>query len=275
MARAAAARSLREERASPGGPWVHVSASSLAAAPMAADSSSSSSGSWWDTFASVSQVIGSNVLAGATAAVSFIAATAVATVAVAPSAVAAITGSSADPLARADILRAEAHRLKADRDRHFQASQDCYARGDGAGAKLASDQRKQVQSRIDSLRAQAAALLFAHHNAERGLDQIDLHGLFVEEALKQLTIRIESCEARIRAPPADGIVVRSLVVIVGRGNHSRDKVAKLRPAVEQLIAKHQLRVTPDQPNAGCLTIEFGSSKPSGWVGAIGEHCIVQ
>ena len=255
------------------------SAASLAAASAASSAevaaAASSAGSWWGTIAHASQVIGSNMLAGASAAVSFLAATAAATVAAAPSAGSNSSSAPADPLARAEALRAEAHRLKADRDRFYKASQDCYARGDGAGAKLASDQRKQVQSRIDSLRSQAATLLFAHHNSSLGLDQIDLHGLFVEEALKQLTLRIESCERRLRAPPTDGIVVRQLVVIVGRGNHSRDKIAKLRPAVEQLIAKHQLRVHLDQPNSGCLTIEFQSPKPSGWVGAMmGDHCIV-
>jgi DNA-nicking Smr family endonuclease len=199
-----------------------------------------------------------------------------------------VAGASlVDPILRAEQLRAEAHALKLNRDHHYRDSQAAFARGDGAAAKLASDRRKQTQQRIEALRAQAATVLFAHYNHGRPLNEIDLHGLYVEEALIALRTRINACEKRLRTAgsltnAAAGTnggqaplpSVHLLVVIVGRGNHSRDKIAKLRPAVEELIRTHRLRVHADTPNDGCLTIEFGSKEPSGWVGRITEACAI-
>jgi hypothetical protein len=196
-----------------------------------------------------------------------------------------VAGASlVDPILRAEQLRAEAHALKLNRDHHYRDSQAAFARGDGAAAKLASERRKQTQQRIEALRAQAATLLFAHYNHGRPLNEIDLHGLYVEEALTALRTRINACEKRLRtagsltATPSDVHPslpsVHLLVVIVGRGNHSRDKIAKLRPAVEELIRTHRLRVHADTPNDGCLTIEFGSKEPSGWVGRITDACAI-
>jgi len=243
--------------------------------------------SWWNTITLIGGAVGSAALTvgGALASVAGSALSSVATAAsaaVAASASAApaaptdsAPGSAGDPILRAEQLRAEAHALKRNRDQHYADSQACYARGDGAGAKAASERRKQTQQRIESLRAQAATLLFAHYNAGRPLGELDLHGLYVEEALAQLRLRIDACEKRLRRPPSDAEPhVRMLVVIVGRGNHSRDKVAKLRPAVEELIRAHRLRVHLDTPNPGCLTVEFESKEPSGWVGRVTDACVV-
>ncbi len=236
--------------------------------------------------------VGAALLSAATVAVHSVAsATAAATaptpvVAAAPRSFAEAASASTDrapadaaaSLLHAEHLRAEAHALKVERDRHFAESQACFSRGDGAGAKAASDRRKQTQQRIELLRAQSAELLYAHHNAGRGLHELDLHGMYVEEALAQLQRRIDAVEKRLRTPATAAqpalAVPFMLVVIVGRGNHSRDRIAKLRPAVEKLIEQHRLRVHGDTPNAGCITIEFGSKEPIGWVGCMVESCAV-
>ena len=227
-------------------------------------------GGWWGTLVSIRQVI---AVAGAAV---YAVASAFAPSCQAASAETTAAAPPANPIEHAENLRSEAHALKVDRDRHWKDSQDCYARGDGAGAALASGQRKATQTRIEQLRAHAAKVLFQHHNQGCGLGEIDLHGLYVEEALAQLTRRIEACEQRLRSPASSssGPPVLRLVVIVGRGNHSRDKVAKLRPAVEELIRTHRLRVHADTPNSGCLTIEFQSKEPSGWVGRVTDACAI-
>lgn len=65
-----------------------------------------------------------------------------------------------------------------------------------------------------------------------------------------------------------------LVLIVGKGLHSRDGVAKLRPAVERLVARHNLRCIPGQPNAGCITAEFVSREHRGIVGWLLDMCVI-
>lgn len=45
-----------------------------------------------------------------------------------------------------------------------------------------------------------------------------------------------------------------LVFIVGKGNHSRDGVQKLKPAIEELAREECLTCIPNKPNAGCVYV---------------------
>ena len=45
-----------------------------------------------------------------------------------------------------------------------------------------------------------------------------------------------------------------LVIIVGKGIHSKDHVAKIKPAIEQLAREEKLNMIPNKPNPGCLYI---------------------
>jgi hypothetical protein len=102
------------------------------------------------------------------------------------------------------------------------------------------------------------------------LTEIDLHGLFVEEALERVEQRIRLCRSRS---------IDHLIVIVGRGNHSANGISRLKPAVTKLITEHQLRCTPNRPNSGCLYIEFVSagevSTGDSWLSVLfGNNCII-
>ena len=251
---------------------------------------------WWNTLtligggiASAAMTVGGAVLTVASTVVHSVASKtteATATSSAAPSnpspppvsAAASTRSESSSPLLIAEKLRSEAHALKSIRDQHYNDSQACFGRGDRPGAKTASERRNQTQQQIVQLRAQAAELLYAHHNAGRDLREIDLHGLYVEEALAQLQRRINAIEKRLRSRPTESQPALKLpfrlTVIVGRGNHSRDKISKLRPAVDQLIQQHRLRVYADMPNPGCVTVEFGSNQPAGWVGRITDSCAI-
>lgn len=48
-----------------------------------------------------------------------------------------------------------------------------------------------------------------------------------------------------------------LVIIVGKGLHSPGQIAKLKPAIIELVQKYKVQCTPNKPNPGCLYIEFG------------------
>ncbi|KAK7685327.1 hypothetical protein QCA50_011691 [Cerrena zonata] len=55
-------------------------------------------------------------------------------------------------------------------------------------------------------------------------------------------------------------------ILLGKGLHSRGGVAKLKPAIEELIQKHQLIAQLDPQNAGVLVVSLdGSDKGTGRV----------
>ena len=77
-------------------------------------------------------------------------------------------------------------------------------------------------------------------------DTIDLHGQFVEEAEDIL-------EQRIRAAQSQGQT--HLHVIVGKGNHSRDHVQKIKPRVEQVCQELGLKYQTEH-NEGRIYIDL-------------------
>jgi len=57
-----------------------------------------------------------------------------------------------------------------------------------------------------------------------------------------------------------------LHLIVGKGLHSKSGVAKIKPAIEELMQKHQLLAELDPSNAGVLIVQINAPKDKG-VGA--------
>lgn len=133
-------------------------------------------------------------------------------------------------------------------------SQAAYQRGDKALAKKLSDQGKAEGRLMEECNAAAAEAYFTENNRKHDRFTMDLHGLHVDEAVARVEARIAECQ-RTRQD--------HLVVIFGRGNHSKDHVQKLKPAMERLIAEHRLRVAVGAPNLGCVTIMFNSSEGHG------------
>lgn len=103
---------------------------------------------------------------------------------------------------------------------------------------------------MDDYNRQAAEYVFRANNADSQADEIDLHGLYVKEAIDILTIRIQAAKQRGES---------HLDVIVGKGLHSANHVAKIKPAVEELCQQHGLRYSVDPHNAGVLVVDLTSS----------------
>jgi len=76
--------------------------------------------------------------------------------------------------------------------------------------------------------------------------EIDVHGLLVGEA-------VEETEEAFRDVLRNGH--RFLRVIVGRGNHSRDRVPKLKPALMQVMSQYGFKCTVDYNNPGVIILE--------------------
>jgi hypothetical protein len=107
--------------------------------------------------------------------------------------------------------------------------------------------------------SQAADYVFRTNNARCGPDEIDLHGLYVEEAMDVFEIRIKACEQR----HDDHLHVyvsllhnADLYRIVGKGIHSLNHIQKLRPAIEKLCQKHQFKYYVEE-NEGRILVKFG------------------
>jgi hypothetical protein len=73
---------------------------------------------------------------------------------------------------------------------------------------------------------------------------------------KEALNRVEERIAVLQRLPGQ----QQLVVIVGRGSHSRDGISKLRPAVSQLMDRYMFSVERDKPNVGCLLVTFDGKK---------------
>lgn len=170
--------------------------------------------------------------------------------------------------------RAQADYHAKRRNDYFAQSQAAYSCGDGKLAKDLSNLGKKEAALMDKANKEAADLFFARNNAGRTDGMIDLHGLFVKEAIAVVERYInEKKNDKTKAGP-DSDSPKTLTFIVGMGNHSVDHIPKLKPAIENLMRKHRLACTPDHPHKGCLFIEIEARKP-GWFGVGGiEACII-
>ncbi|CAK5281480.1 unnamed protein product [Mycena citricolor] len=160
-------------------------------------------------------------------------------------------------------LRARANTEGDAMARCFSQSQEAYARGDGAQAKELSTQGKEHQRQMNQLNKEASdwifvgkcilsiiAKLLLTSDADSKPGEIDLHGLFVKEAVEHSDRAIQEAKQRGES---------SIHLIVGKGLHSPGGVAKIKPAIEELMVKHQLSAELDPHNAGVLIVNMNST----------------
>jgi DNA-nicking Smr family endonuclease len=167
----------------------------------------------------------------------------------------ALNHSNNDTEAEYDRLRDLARQEAAKRGSCFDRAHQAYESGDGARAHELSTEGKQHAAQMENYNQQARDYIFRENNAEGrvGSDTIDLHGLFVEEAEDIL-------EERIKAGRNRGET--HLHVIVGKGNHSRDHVQKIKPRVEQVCRNLGLQFATEE-NEGRIYVNLQG-------GAVGE-----
>ncbi|WVW79636.1 hypothetical protein I302_101605 [Kwoniella bestiolae CBS 10118] len=149
--------------------------------------------------------------------------------------------------ARYTDLRDRARREGDEAHRCFAESQSAYQSGDGARAHELSQQGKSHQRKQDELDDEASAWIFTENNKSSPPDTIDLHGLYVKEA-------IERVESAITTSQRGGS--EELRVIVGKGIHSQGGRAKIKPAVEGLMVKYNLTAHVDPSNTGVLIVDL-------------------
>ncbi|KAG2148594.1 hypothetical protein BD769DRAFT_1345237, partial [Suillus cothurnatus] len=143
-------------------------------------------------------------------------------------------------------LRAKANQEGDAMAKCFQQSHEAYSRREGALAKELSEKGKKHERTMEALNAEASAWIF------RGMlsfkpGELDLHGLYVKEAISYSDKAIK--EARQRGDS-------QIRLIVGKGLHSNGHVAKIKPALEDLMKQLNLPVEVDPQNTGVLIVQL-------------------
>ncbi|KAI8082585.1 uncharacterized protein B0P05DRAFT_596034 [Gilbertella persicaria] len=173
-------------------------------------------------------------------------------------------------------LRQLAHEEAEKRNNFYAQSQEAYKSGNGAEAKELSNKGHHHDNLMKQYNQRAADHIFAAHmlivkNQGRPRNEIDLHGLFIKEASEKVEEAIRRCQDH-----GD----ENLVIIVGKGLHSPNQIAKLKPAIIELVKKYNVSCQPNIPNPGCLFVEFGKGTGDlSWLDRItgkmaNDQCIV-
>jgi hypothetical protein len=143
----------------------------------------------------------------------------------------------------------------------FSASKQAYSAGDGGRAHDLSIEGKEHQRLKDQYNDQAASWIFNENNKTQPRGTIDLHGLYVQES-------IEFTERAIASSRQSGLP--ELRVIVGKGNHSPAHVAKIKPAIEDLMQRERLTAYLDPQNSGVLVVQLQGQGGKGSREIIGD-----
>ena len=133
------------------------------------------------------------------------------------------------------------------RDQLSHESQTAYQQGDKKLAHELSEKSKSQLKVAEDYNMQAAEYVFVENNADSSSNEIDLHGLYVKEALfilqKRIKFAIDHNESQLN-------------VIVGKGLHSQNGIAKLKPSIEEFCTKHGIRNHLEKKNSGVLVLEL-------------------
>jgi len=146
----------------------------------------------------------------------------------------------------AENLRETAQGLQRERHEAIKLANLARKRGAyNAAARYNQDVQK-CKSGVEFLNKVAADVIFTKKNKGRSDGMIDLHGLYVGEALEYAELAFEL------AALEDDKVVR---FIVGKGIHTKDGKAKIRPALEKLCQERGFTHYLHPKNDGVLIVQ--------------------
>ncbi|KAJ6641948.1 Smr domain-containing protein, partial [Pseudolycoriella hygida] len=148
-----------------------------------------------------------------------------------------------------DNYRSEAKNWQRKRDESFRKSVTAYKRRDYVTAKYYSNMRKDFQNLCDDANRTAAEAIFTWNNENRPVNEIDLHGLYVNEALNKLADRVNYASER---------GINELAVIVGQGIHSEGEPT-LKPNVILFAQQNYVPYKINLNNPGCIYFDLTNS----------------
>ncbi|KAI0305614.1 hypothetical protein B0F90DRAFT_1553247, partial [Multifurca ochricompacta] len=119
--------------------------------------------------------------------------------------------------------------------------------GDRGAADRHNLEASAHEKAMKNLNERAAKIIFRENNKRCGERMIDLHGLYVHEAVRFAKEQLQVATFR------DDEEVR---FIVGKGKHSDAGGAKIRPALEELFTEREVTHSLDPKNAGVLIVRL-------------------
>ncbi|XDT26975.1 Smr domain profile [Nakaseomyces glabratus] len=154
-------------------------------------------------------------------------------------------------------LRAAADDAIKSRQKLSAESQKAYKSGDKAKAHQLSEEAKKKAALADTLNLQAAEYVFVQNNADSSSNEIDLHGLYVKEAMwilkKRMAFAADKGELELR-------------IITGKGNHSQNHISKIKEETIELCQSLGLNYHVNSKNTGVVIVEVDKNKiPTDWV----------
>jgi DNA-nicking Smr family endonuclease len=148
-------------------------------------------------------------------------------------------------------FRAEASMHYRLRHECFQKAQEAYRRNMKQAAAFYSQQGHLHTMKLRQANMRAAEKILAYQNqVTSDPSSLDLHGLHVNEAIYVLQAKIGALEAECRGQKVH------LSVVTGRGAHSKDGKAKIRPAVLSWLKKNAYRYTEPQEGLFRITLKY-------------------
>ena len=146
-------------------------------------------------------------------------------------------------------LRAQAQEAMDKYHSLSQKSQNAYKQGDKVEAKNLSEQSKKFMIQGQKYNEEAANYVFQQNNLDSSQEELDLHGLFVDEAewimKRRIYMAVQNREPIIK-------------VIVGKGLHSANHTAKLKPAMESICSQYNLNHYLQSGNSGVMCIDLNN-----------------
>ncbi|KAI0063647.1 hypothetical protein BV25DRAFT_402265 [Artomyces pyxidatus] len=151
-----------------------------------------------------------------------------------------------DDVDRAQRFRNRANKAGDEMTTYFKKSKAERKRGNRASADTLRTQGEARQAEMVKLHAQASKLMFKAHNKNRSLDEVDLHGQHVKEA-------IALAEDSLKKAKTYGFT--EIRFIVGKGLHSTAG-SKIKPAIQDLMTQRNLPARLDPRNEGVLIVRL-------------------
>lgn len=142
--------------------------------------------------------------------------------------------------------RKEAMEWLAKQTECYNYSKIAYKKGEHKKGRKLSNLSKFYQRKMEEANQIAAKAIFDHNNNHHPKEIIDLHGLFVREAIRKLEDRITT---------ATNENIKQIFVIVGRGLHSVGG-PKIKPAVELFARDNLIPFGEEKFNPGCIILDL-------------------
>ena len=133
--------------------------------------------------------------------------------------------------------RKKVDELRRDKDRLFEEANKAM----GPKRHQLLDAAHAKKRELEEEQKAAAQRIFKRKNTGYGLEQMDLHGLHLDEAMERVRERLKKLEA------GD---VASVEIITGAGHHSEGNKARIKPAVEALLKERSSTLSYEEMGGG-------------------------